>query len=53
MEAASMVLGLSAGVIAGAQLGALLSHKIKGRSIIRALAVCLAIVGIRILFSAL
>ena len=38
--------------VAGAQLGALLSHKIKGKSIIRALAVCLAIVGIRILLSA-
>ncbi|MBS1566412.1 MAG: sulfite exporter TauE/SafE family protein [Bacteroidetes bacterium] len=46
-----MVLGLSGGVIVGAQLGALLSHKIKGHSIIRALAICLAIVGIRILIS--
>lgn len=46
-----MVLGLSAGVAAGAQLGALLSHRIKGHSIIRALAACLAIVGIRILIS--
>ena len=48
-----MVLGLCAGVVAGAQLGALLSHKIKGHSIIRALAVCLAIVGLRILWSGL
>ncbi len=46
-----MVLGLSAGVVVGAQLGAFLSHKIKGHNIIRALAVCLAIVGIRILLN--
>ena len=45
-----MVLGIGAGAIAGAQLGAFLSHKIRGNIIIRALAVCLALVGIRILF---
>ena len=45
-----MVLTLSAGAVAGAQLGAFLSHKIKGKTIIRALAACLGLVGIRILF---
>jgi uncharacterized protein len=44
-----MVLGIGAGAIAGAQLGAFLSHKIKGKIIIRALALCLALVGLRIL----
>jgi uncharacterized membrane protein YfcA len=44
-----MVILLGIGVIAGAQLGAFLSHKIKGRMIVRALAICLAIVGLRIL----
>lgn len=44
-----MVVYLSIGVIAGAQLGAFLSHKIKGTSIIKALAVCLIIVGVRLL----
>jgi uncharacterized membrane protein YfcA len=45
-----MVLAIGAGAIAGAQLGAFLSHRIKGNIIIRALALCLALVGIRILF---
>jgi uncharacterized membrane protein YfcA len=44
-----MVIGLSLGVIAGAQLGAVLSQKMKGKVIIRALAVSLALVGVRIL----
>ena len=44
-----MVVALSIGVVPGAQLGAFLSHKIHGHIIIRALAVCLAIVGLRIL----
>jgi uncharacterized membrane protein YfcA len=44
-----MILWLSAGVIPGAQLGAYLSHRIKSRTIIRALAVCLAVVGVRVL----
>lgn len=44
-----LVLYLGIGVIAGAQLGALLSHKIKGHAIIKALAVCLAVVGVRVL----
>lgn len=45
-----MVIALSIGVVPGAQLGAFLSHKIHGNIIIRALAICLAIVGLRILF---
>ncbi|WP_153797482.1 sulfite exporter TauE/SafE family protein [Foetidibacter luteolus] len=44
-----MVLMLGIGVVIGAQVGALLSHKIQGNKIIRALAICLAIVGLRIL----
>jgi uncharacterized membrane protein YfcA len=46
-----MVIGLIIGVIPGAQVGAWLSHKIKGQTIIRVLAVCLGLVGIRILLS--
>ncbi|HVX50937.1 MAG TPA: sulfite exporter TauE/SafE family protein [Chitinophagaceae bacterium] len=45
-----LVIYLAVGVIAGAQLGAFLSHKIKGHAIIKALAVSLALVGIRIIF---
>lgn len=45
-----MVLGLIAGVIPGALTGAHLSKILKGRIIIRALALALALVGIRILF---
>ena len=48
-----MVLGIGAGAIAGAQLGAFLSHKIRGNIIIRALAICLGLVGIRILLGSL
>jgi len=44
-----MVLTLSVGVIPGAQLGAFLSHKIKSKTIIQILAVCLILVGVRIL----
>ena len=44
-----MVIGLAAGVIPGAQLGAYLSRKLHGKLIIRALAVSLILVGIRIL----
>jgi hypothetical protein len=44
-----MVIGLVIGVIPGAQIGAWLSHKIKGHTIIRVLAICLGVVGIRIL----
>lgn len=46
-----MVIGLSMGVVPGAQLGAYLSRKIKGKFIIKALAFSLAIVGLRILIS--
>lgn len=46
-----MVIGLAIGVIPGAQLGAYLSRKINGRYIIKALAVSIAIVGIKILIS--
>ncbi len=48
-----LIIGLGLGVIGGAQIGALLSHKIKGNLIIRALAVSLILVGIRILVMAL
>ena len=48
-----MVVWLSAGVIPGAQLGAWLSHKIPTVTIIRILAICLALVGIRILISSI
>jgi uncharacterized protein len=46
-----MVIGLIIGVIPGAQVGAWLSHKIKSKTIIQVLAVCLGLVGIRILLS--
>ncbi len=46
-----MLIGLAIGVIPGAQLGAYLSRRMKGRVIIKALAISLAIVGIRILIS--
>ena len=44
-----IVLGLCLGVIPGAQLGAYISHKLQTRLIIKILAFCLAIVGLRIL----
>jgi len=44
-----MVLGLSLGVIPGAQLGAYLSHRMQSKLIIQLLAVSLAIVGLRML----
>lgn len=47
-----LVIGFIIGVIPGAQFGAYLSKKITGNIIIRALAVSLGLVGIRILFSA-
>jgi uncharacterized membrane protein YfcA len=43
---------LAIGVLAGAQLGAALSSRVHGKWIIRALALALAFVGIRILFLA-
>lgn len=44
-----MIIFLSLGVIPGAQLGAWLSHRIKSHVIIRVLAGCLILVGLRIL----
>lgn len=44
-----MIVWLSIGAIAGAQLGAFFSHKIKTTAIIKALAVCLGLVGLRLL----
>jgi uncharacterized protein len=46
-----MVIGLIIGVIPGAQIGAWLSHKLNSNTIIRVLAVCLGLVGIRILLN--
>lgn len=43
---------LAIGVVLGAQIGARLSDKVRGRWIIRALAIALGIVGLRILFLA-
>jgi uncharacterized membrane protein YfcA len=43
-----MIVWLGLGVIPGAQLGALLSHRIKGDMIVKALAICLALVGLRL-----
>lgn len=47
------VLSLSVGIVVGAQIGAYLSKHIKGLIIVKALAVCLGIVGIRILVAQL
>ena len=44
-----MLAGLCLGVIPGAQLGAYISHRIETTLIVRILAVCLALVGLRIL----
>lgn len=46
-----MVIGLAIGVIPGAQMGAYLSRKINEKLIIKALAVSIGIVGIKILIS--
>ena len=43
---------LAIGVVLGAQIGARLSDKVRGLWIIRALAIALGIVGLRILFVA-
>ena len=48
-----MVLLLCAGVIPGAQVGAWFSHRLKGNTIIKALGICLALVGIRVLMQGL
>lgn len=44
-----MILGLSIGVIPGAQMGAYLSHRLHSRIILQLLAVSLALVGVRML----
>lgn len=46
-----MVIGLAVGVIPGAQMGAYLSRRINEKLIIRALAISIAIVGVKILAS--
>lgn len=46
-------IALALGVVPGAQLGARLSNRIHGRGIIRALAVALGLVGVRLLVGAL
>ena len=43
---------LSLGMIIGAQLGAILSRKLRGNLIVRALAIALALVGLRLLWVA-
>ena len=48
-----LTLALSAGVLAGAPLGARLSNRLSGSWIIRALAVALAFVALRILLASL
>lgn len=45
-------IGLTIGVLFGAQLGALLSNKLKGGWIVRSLAAALGLAGLRILFMA-
>ena len=46
-----IALFIGIGVVAGAQLGAYFSNRIKPKGIVKALAVALIIVGIRLLFS--
>lgn len=46
-----IALSIGVGVIAGAQLGAYFSNKVKPKGIIKALAIALAVVGVRLLFS--
>ena len=48
MDSAVKTIYLAIGVIAGAQLGAKLSKKIHGKFILKALAIALFLVGIRI-----
>ncbi len=49
----NMIVWLGLGVSPGAQIGALLSHNIKGDIIVKALAVCLALVGLRLLLGSM
>jgi len=44
------MIGLAIGVIPGAQVGAQLSRRLRGKWIIRGLAIALAVVGLRLLF---
>jgi len=44
-----IALSIGAGIIAGAQLGAYFSNKVKPQGIVKALAVALAVVGARLL----
>lgn len=46
-----LLLWLAIGVIPGAQLGAFLSHRVSTLTIIKALAICLALVGLRVLWN--
>lgn len=52
-ETVKMILLFALGVVPGAQLGALLSHRVKSTIIIQALAVCLILVGVRILIKSI
>lgn len=52
-EGVRRTLCLSLGVVAGAQLGAVMSRRLHGNWIIRSLAVALAFVGLRVLYMAL
>ena len=51
-EVVKMIICLACGVIPGAQLGAYLSHRVKSHTIIKALACCLILVSLRILWKA-
>lgn len=48
-EVLHMIIFLALGVVPGAQLGAYFSHRLKSHVILRVLACCLVIVGVRIL----
>lgn len=48
-QVVKMILFLALGVVPGAQLGAYYSHRLKSSFIVKALAFCLGVVGIRIL----
>jgi uncharacterized protein len=50
-ETIHMIIFLAIGVVPGAQLGAYFSHRLKSHVILRVLAGCLVIVGLRILLS--
>jgi len=44
---------LAVGAVPGAQLGAVLSHRIKGRSVLLMLAVAIVVLGVRLLLKAI